>query len=76
MAPWWLKSRSVSESVTPVPCPCPCMILKEVFPVLWGLREGFLEAGNPEMNPEGKTVVGQAEDEAGSTDGPVESRQE
>ena len=26
------------------------------------------------MNPEGKTVVGQAEDEEGSTDGPMESR--
>lgn len=42
--------------------------------MLWELQKGFLEAGVLEMNPEQKTVVGQAEGlRAVQTEGAVES---
>lgn len=43
--------------------------------MLWELQEGFLEAVGPEMNPEGKIVVGQAERlrRAVRTEGAMES---
>lgn len=52
------------------------MVLKGVCPVLWEFQEGFLEAVVPEMNPEGKIVVGQAGRlrRAVQTEGAVESK--
>lgn len=38
-----------------------CMVLKEVFPGLWVLQEGFLNVAVPVKNPERKIVVGQAD---------------